>query len=82
MSHQVLFLELRKLEKLSEDNIFEVDWLLELLRELIEAVFVWVSNNKENWDIDGENMTVELPLNFKQVCGPFFLSLAFRLDKC
>ncbi|KAL6271371.1 hypothetical protein ACE6H2_028282 [Prunus campanulata] len=76
LAFQVLFLELRKLEKLSEDNIFEVDWLLELLRELIEAVFVWVSNNKENWDIDGENMTVELPLNFKQ----FVLDVQFLVE--
>lgn len=75
LSHdQVLFLEMRKLEKLSEDNVFEVDWLLELLGELIEAAFVWIANNKEIWDSNEENMTAEAAehlLDLKQVCVPF-----------
>lgn len=72
LSHdQVLFLELRKLEKLSEDNVFEVDWLLELLGELMEAAFIWISNNKEIWDSNEENMTAEHLLDLKQVCVPF-----------
>ncbi|KAK7393371.1 hypothetical protein VNO78_21924 [Psophocarpus tetragonolobus] len=44
---QVLFLELRKIEQLEEENVFEVNWLMGLLRELMESMFIWVSNNKE-----------------------------------
>ncbi|KAJ4822765.1 hypothetical protein Tsubulata_004159 [Turnera subulata] len=54
VAFQVLFSELRKLEKLREDNVFEVEWLVELLRELIEAIFVWISANKDIWKTDGE----------------------------
>ncbi|XP_021670535.2 exocyst complex component EXO84B isoform X2 [Hevea brasiliensis] len=55
---QVLFLELRKLDKLTEFNVFEVDWLMELLRELIESIFVWISNNKDIWKTNEENQFV------------------------
>ncbi|KAL5149137.1 Exocyst complex component EXO84A [Glycine soja] len=44
---QVLFLELKKIEQLEEENVFEVNWLMGLLRELMESMFIWVSNNKE-----------------------------------
>lgn len=71
---QVLFLELRKLENLSEDSVFEVEWLIELIGDLIEAVFVWISNNKEFWDTNEDNMTNDHPLAFKQVCGFFSFS--------
>jgi hypothetical protein len=64
---QVLFLELRKLEKLAEDGVFEVNWLMELLRELIEAIFVWISSNKEIWAITEEKLTVQPSDNFKKV---------------
>lgn len=83
MSHyQVLFLELRKLEKLSEDNVFEIDWLMELLRELIETAFAWIPNNKEIWDTDSENMMEEHPFNSKQVSGSILLCLPLCFEKC
>jgi len=44
---QVLFLELRKIEKLEEENVFEVNWLMELLREVMVCMFIWVSKNKK-----------------------------------
>ncbi|CAJ1968214.1 unnamed protein product [Sphenostylis stenocarpa] len=44
---QVLFLELRKIEQLEEDGVFEVNWLMGLLRELMGFMFIWVSKNKE-----------------------------------
>ncbi|CAI8602797.1 unnamed protein product [Vicia faba] len=44
---QVLFLELRKIEKLEEENEFEVNWLMELLREVMVCMFILVSKNKE-----------------------------------
>jgi hypothetical protein len=80
---QELFLELRKLEKLVEDGVFEVDWLMELLRELIEAINVWISNNKAIWAISKENFTVQHSDNFKKVyvfCLIFFsLNTAKRI---
>ncbi|XP_029125367.1 exocyst complex component EXO84B-like [Cajanus cajan] len=44
---QVLFLELRKIERLEEENVFEVNWLVGLLRELMESMFIWISTNKK-----------------------------------
>ncbi|KAI5395253.1 exocyst complex component EXO84B [Lathyrus oleraceus] len=44
---QVLFLELRKIEKLEDENVFEVNWLMELLREVMVCMFILVSKNKE-----------------------------------
>ncbi|KAE8668796.1 putative phosphatidylcholine acyltransferase [Hibiscus syriacus] len=49
VAFQVLFFELRRVDKIDEDNVFEEDWLMELLRDLIEAIFSWVVNNKEIW---------------------------------
>ncbi|XP_004292228.1 PREDICTED: uncharacterized protein LOC101306406 [Fragaria vesca subsp. vesca] len=72
---QVLFLELRKLENLSEDNVFEVEWLIKLIGDLIEAVFVWISNNKEFWDTNVD-MTEDHPLAFKQ----FVLDVQFLVE--
>ncbi|CAK7349319.1 unnamed protein product [Dovyalis caffra] len=61
VAFQVLFLELRKLGKLTEDDVFEVDWLMELLRELIEAIFVWISNDKEIWENNEEQLNFQHP---------------------
>jgi hypothetical protein len=44
---QALFLELRKIEKLEEENVFEVNWLIELLREVMVYMFISVSKNKD-----------------------------------
>ncbi|XP_054804304.1 exocyst complex component EXO84B-like [Prosopis cineraria] len=43
---QILFLELRKLEQLAEGNILKADWLMGLIREMMESIFIWVSQNK------------------------------------
>lgn len=69
--YQVFFLELRKLERLAESNVVEKEWLMEILKELIEAVFVWISNEKKLWDTNAENLTAEDSLNFKQVHDSF-----------
>lgn len=71
---RVLFLELRKMEKLAEDCVFEVGWLMELLRELIEAIFVWISNNKEIYAIPEEGLTVQHSDTFKKV--RYFMDIA------
>lgn len=44
-----MFFELKRLEKLGEGNVVEVDWLMELLRDLLEANLIWTLNNKEIW---------------------------------
>lgn len=64
--YQGLFSELRKLEKLAEDNVIEEDWLMELLRELMEAIFVWISNHEEIWTITDEDLTDQHSNDFLQ----------------
>nr|XP_029146491.1 exocyst complex component EXO84C-like [Arachis hypogaea] len=55
---QVLFLELRKIERLDEENMFEVNWLIGLLRELMESMFIWISNNKDIYATQETNQFV------------------------
>lgn len=62
-----MFSELRKLEKLAEDNFIEVDWLVDLLRELMEAIFVSISSNKEIFTINEEYLTDQHSGDFMQV---------------
>ncbi|PWA70818.1 cullin repeat-like-containing domain-containing protein [Artemisia annua] len=49
--YQILFLELRKVEELAEDNIVEFDWLVSLLTEVVETTFDWICKNGEKWMI-------------------------------
>lgn len=46
---QILFLELKKVEELVEDNVVDFDWLSSLLTELVETTFDWISRNREIW---------------------------------
>ncbi|XP_027362971.1 exocyst complex component EXO84B-like [Abrus precatorius] len=55
---KVLFLELRKIEQLDE-KMFDANWLMGLLRELMESMFIWVSNNKEILVTKEENMSLQ-----------------------
>ncbi|WCJ38266.1 hypothetical protein M5689_019338 [Euphorbia peplus] len=73
---QLLFLELRKLGKLAEDNVFEADWLIVLLGELIEAIFSWISDNKEIWE------TKKGKVNFQnaEVLNQFVLDINFLVE--
>ncbi|XP_058094760.1 exocyst complex component EXO84B-like [Magnolia sinica] len=74
---QVLFLQLRRLEKLAKDVFVGVDWVVEdLLRELIEAVFVWLSNNQEFWTVIGGSSIVQQTSNFNQ----FLLDVQFLVE--
>jgi hypothetical protein len=68
-TNQVLFLELRKLRKLTDEDVFEMDWLMELMRELIEAIFDWISNDKEIWGNIEEKLNLEHPDIRNQVCA-------------
>ncbi|KAK3193474.1 hypothetical protein Dsin_024784 [Dipteronia sinensis] len=73
---QVLFLELRTLNKLAEDNVFESDWLMELLSELTEAIFVWISNNKQIWTATEEDLISQ----DSDVYNQFVLDIHFLVE--
>ncbi|KAK8565266.1 hypothetical protein V6N13_020387 [Hibiscus sabdariffa] len=75
VAFQVLFFELRKVDKIDEDNFFEEDWLMELLRELIEAIFSWMVNNKEIWR-NKENSPVQL----SDIVSQFVLDVHFLVE--
>nr|XP_043620220.1 exocyst complex component EXO84A-like [Erigeron canadensis] len=47
--YQILFLELRKVEELTEDSVNEFDWLASLLTELVETAFDWILRDRETW---------------------------------
>ncbi|KAM7501493.1 hypothetical protein LguiB_000397 [Lonicera macranthoides] len=74
--YQGLFSELRKLEKLAEDNTIEVDWLMDLLRELMEAIFVSISSNEEIFTINEEYLTDQHSGDFMQ----FILDIQFLVE--
>ncbi|CAH1425095.1 unnamed protein product [Lactuca virosa] len=59
LPYQILFLELRKVEELAEENVVEFDWLVMLLKELIETIFDWISRNHEIWMTNKEDTTVD-----------------------
>ncbi|TYG93967.1 hypothetical protein ES288_A11G152300v1 [Gossypium darwinii] len=73
---QVLFLELRKVDKIDEDNVFEEDWLMELLRELIAAIFSWIVNNKEIW----RNTQEDSPVQLSDIISQFVLDMHFLVE--
>ncbi|KAG4120355.1 hypothetical protein ERO13_D11G138600v2 [Gossypium hirsutum] len=73
---QVLFLELRKVDKIDEDNVFEEDWLMELLRELIAAIFSWIVNNKEIW----RNTQEYSPVQLSDIISQFVLDMHFLAE--
>ncbi|KAK7267434.1 hypothetical protein RIF29_20108 [Crotalaria pallida] len=56
---EVLFLELRKIEQHDEENVLEVNWLMGLLRELMESMFIWVSKNKVVQETMEENLSLQ-----------------------
>ncbi|XP_015579265.2 exocyst complex component EXO84A [Ricinus communis] len=73
---QVLFLELRKLNKLSEDDIFEAKWLMQLIRELIEAIFAWISSNNKIWETDKGDLNFQHP----EISDQFVLDMHFLVE--
>lgn len=50
-------MELRTVNKHAEENVFEPDWLMELLREVVQTLFLWISNNKEMRALTEEDLT-------------------------
>lgn len=75
----MLFLELREIEKLAREDTFEHSWVMELLRELTEAIFSWMSNEETNSDVDDDNATIRYPKSLPQVC--LFLLLGSLISK-
>ncbi|KAG8477800.1 hypothetical protein CXB51_027723 [Gossypium anomalum] len=74
-------LELRKVDKIDEDNVFEEDWLMELLRELIASIFSWIVNNKEIWRNTQEDSPVQLSDIISQLSDlPNLVAEQFVLD--
>ena len=72
--NQVLFLQLRQLEKLAREVFVGRDWeVKDLLRELMESVFFWLSNN-EFWTIDGESSVAEQSNGFEKVYKMLFFT--------
>ncbi|KAI3990819.1 hypothetical protein MKX01_011727 [Papaver californicum] len=69
---QVLFLELRGLDNLVREIFVTEVWRVEeLLKELMETVFVWLSNCQDFWKAieDKSNINVQQSRCFKQYCG-------------
>lgn len=67
------------MERLAESDVFEKEWLVEILKELIEALFICISNEKEIGDTKEENLTAENSLTYKQVLDFFFLYFLVQL---
>uniref|UniRef100_A0A7N0TP69 Exocyst component Exo84 C-terminal domain-containing protein n=3 Tax=Kalanchoe fedtschenkoi TaxID=63787 RepID=A0A7N0TP69_KALFE len=83
LKFQVLFLELRKLEDFSEENAIEDSWLMDLLRDLIEAVFVSMSAAKDTWMAMGEDAEPKDVDNYKQLILDIqFLVEIARFEGC
>ncbi|KAM3731137.1 hypothetical protein ACB098_12G139800 [Castanea mollissima] len=57
----------------ASSQLRDFDWLMELLRELIEAIYVWISNNKAIWATSEENFSAQHPDNFKRCKSKFRL---------
>ncbi|XP_058773586.1 uncharacterized protein LOC131647756 isoform X2 [Vicia villosa] len=71
----VLFLELRKIEKLEEENVLEVNWLMELPREVMVCMFILVSQNREIYATTEEHVILQTneakQLQFRLVSSGF-----------
>ncbi|KAH6811585.1 hypothetical protein C2S51_025347 [Perilla frutescens var. frutescens] len=53
-----LYLELKKLQKLSEDDYLDTNWVMSLFREVMDETFEWMSSKPEIWTITAENLAV------------------------
>ncbi|KAF5185365.1 Exocyst complex component exo84b [Thalictrum thalictroides] len=77
VAFQVLFLELRLLEKVGTNILIKVNLSMEkLLRELMEALFVWLENNQDFWLTIEENSNFQQTYSFEQ----FILDMQFLVE--
>ncbi|GAA0170214.1 hypothetical protein LIER_40913 [Lithospermum erythrorhizon] len=65
--YQEMYLELRTLQKLSEENHIEVDWSICLFKDLVEAVFACISSETESLSIAEDLSMDQHCINFMQV---------------
>nr|GMD20108.1 exocyst complex component EXO84A-like [Ipomoea batatas] len=66
ISYQEFYLELRRLKKHAEDHFIDLDWLTDILKELMEAIFLWISS-EEIWEISKEHLSDQNCGNFTQL---------------
>ncbi|PIA45488.1 hypothetical protein AQUCO_01700782v1 [Aquilegia coerulea] len=77
VAFQVLFLELRHLEKVGKDIFINVNLLMEeLLRELMEVLFEWLENNQDFWQTIDEKSNFQQTYCFEQ----FVLDMQFLVE--
>lgn len=63
---QEFYLELRRLKKHAEDHFIDLDWLTYIIKELIEAILLWISR-EEIWEVSKEHLSEQTCGNFIQV---------------
>ncbi|XP_047336043.1 exocyst complex component EXO84A-like [Impatiens glandulifera] len=73
---QGLFSELRKLHKIADDNLVEREWLMELLRELMDAVINYISTSEEIWTTKENGSIDKCSQDFEQ----FILDMHFLVE--
>ncbi|KAL3517724.1 hypothetical protein ACH5RR_020313 [Cinchona calisaya] len=64
--YQVFYLELRNLQKFAEDNYVELDWLTDLLGELMEAIFFQIANREETLTVTKDQLMEQNCTNLMQ----------------
>lgn len=74
--YQGLYLELRKLQKFAEDNYIELDWLLDVLKELMEAILLQIANREEILTVTNDLSMEQKSRNLMQ----FILDMQFLVE--
>ncbi|XP_031377478.1 exocyst complex component EXO84B-like isoform X2 [Punica granatum] len=73
---QVFFLELRKIRELAEE-VVEVSWMRELLKDVIEAIFDWITGNQVISTPHEEKLTLQ---HFEPTQDQFILDVQFLVE--
>lgn len=74
--YQGLYLDLRKLQKFAEDNYIELDWLLDVLKELMEAILLQIANREEILTVTNDLSMEQKSRNLMQ----FILDMQFLVE--
>ncbi|KAI3449808.1 hypothetical protein Pfo_006473 [Paulownia fortunei] len=70
-----LYLELKKLRKLAEDDCVDMNWLTSLFKEAMDATFEWILSKSEIWTINKENLA-----GHRTQCMQFILDAQFLVE--
>lgn len=78
-NYQVLFLDLRSIEKLTEEDAYEANWLKILLRDLVEAIYDFILKNQGSSGFNRDN-AIEEDLNASQQVHtvPFYVIIYLK----